>query len=102
MSNTNLKRNITPGGPLSREEVRYWMHTPLSKSDKTIAEGVIGDVLDAMRHLPSEDLTFAICWDRFLEEMAAVSPNWEVCIGKPRQQLGKRGNAMYMHVYYRW
>ena len=85
MSKKNLKRNITPDGPLSREEVRYWMHTPISDNDKALAEGVIGDVLDAMRHLPSEDLTFAVCWERFVEEMAAVSPPWEVCIGKPRQ-----------------
>ena len=25
--------------------------------------------VEAMRHLPSDDLTFAVCWERFLEEM---------------------------------
>ena len=102
MSKKILKRNPTPGGPLPREDNRSWINKPLSEPDKSLGESVVADVLDGMRHLPSDELTFAVCWQRFLEEMTAASPNWGVFTGKPRQQLGKRGNAMYMHVYYRW
>ena len=34
--------------------------------------------------------------------MSRVAPNWDVFIDKPKQQLGRKGNAMYNHVYYRW
>ena len=78
-------KNATPGGPLPRQDNRRWINLQVTVSERTLADDVCADVLENMRHLPSTQLTFGLCWQRFLEEMSRVAPNWEIFKDLPYQ-----------------
>ena len=71
-------------------------------NDKQRSDDVSQDVLDSFKQIPLRELNFTLFWDRVLEDMVAINPNWEILSGKSHGELGTKGKALYHRLHYKW
>ena len=87
---------------LPRVDHRKWLGLQLTANDKHRSDDYSQDVLDSFKQIPLRELNYTHFYDRVLEDMAAINPNWETLIGKPVGELGTKGQAMFKRLHYKW